>query len=126
MKVWGFYDTLTDMSSLSNGKSNFDEDISGWDVSRVTNMYAMFQGATAFNQDIGGWDVSRVANMQNMFKNASERRLGPPQVGQGGAAARRAAFGSDFESVTRICMPELKVPVPELQQRRGWGAGMLV
>ena len=68
---WCFYDDLTDMSSLFKDNPNFDDDISGWDVSRVTNMYEMFRGATAFNQDIGGWDVSRVANMQNMFNNAA-------------------------------------------------------
>ena len=72
MKEWCFYDTLTDMSSLFNGKSNFDEDISGWDVSRVTNMYAMFQGAAVFNHNIGGWDVSRVVDMKNLFHNAAD------------------------------------------------------
>ena len=28
------------------------EDISGWDVSNVTDMSSMFEGASSFNQDI--------------------------------------------------------------------------
>jgi surface protein len=67
---------VTDMSQLfgdyyGNGNSRwFNDDIGGWDVSRVTNMAGMFEGAESFNQDIGGWDVSRVKNMRNMFLGA--------------------------------------------------------
>ena len=38
----------------------FNQDISKWDVSKVTNMSGMFLRATRFNQDIGSWDVSQV------------------------------------------------------------------
>jgi surface protein len=58
---------VTDMSSLFEGKSTFNDDISGWDVSSVTNMSGMFNGANNFNQDIGGWDVSSLTNMDSMF-----------------------------------------------------------
>jgi len=37
----------------------------------VTSMEYMFRGATAFNQDLGGWDVSRVDSMRGMFHGAS-------------------------------------------------------
>ncbi|MDD9908757.1 MAG: BspA family leucine-rich repeat surface protein, partial [Ahrensia sp.] len=47
--------------------SNFNGDISGWDVSNITTMQSMFSGADAFNQDIGGWDTSSVTNMTSMF-----------------------------------------------------------
>jgi len=46
--------------------SNFNQDISSWDVSNVTNMGSMFVGAS-FNQPIGNWDVSSVTNMRAMF-----------------------------------------------------------
>ena len=37
----------------------------------VTSMEYMFNGATAFNQDLGGWDVSRVDSMRALFSGAS-------------------------------------------------------
>jgi surface protein len=79
----------------------FNQDLSDWDVSKVTdmrgmfkeargvvvrvqqrwgaadvgnktaavtNMESMFDTALAFNQDISGWDVSKVTNMRFMFE----------------------------------------------------------
>ena len=57
---------ITDMTSLFEG-TDFNGDISGWDVSNVTNMYAMFYNCKAFKQDIYNWDVSNVINMSYMF-----------------------------------------------------------
>ncbi|WP_460541089.1 BspA family leucine-rich repeat surface protein [Echinicola sediminis] len=43
--------------------------INNWNVSGLDNMETMFGGeGCAFNQDISGWDVSNVVNMQNLFK----------------------------------------------------------
>ncbi len=61
---------ITDMSYLFDGKSNFDQDISSWDVSQVVNMEKVFNNAHTFNQDISNWDVSSVTNMYAMFFNA--------------------------------------------------------
>ena len=33
------------------------------DLSDVENMSSMFEGATSFNQDIGGWNVSKVCKI---------------------------------------------------------------
>ena len=70
MNTWDV-SLITDMSSLFDGKQNFNEDISDWDVSSVTNMYSMFAEASSFNQDISDWDVSSVTDMDYMFYYAS-------------------------------------------------------
>ncbi|NDD05941.1 MAG: BspA family leucine-rich repeat surface protein, partial [Proteobacteria bacterium] len=49
-------------SSLATAPS-----MASWDTSNVTNMVSMFQGASAFNQNIGGWNTSNVTNMAGMF-----------------------------------------------------------
>jgi surface protein len=59
--------SVTDTRRMFNGAENFNQDISGWDVSSVTNMNRMFNVAKKFNQDIGGWDVSNVTDMAYMF-----------------------------------------------------------
>jgi surface protein len=84
------------MGSMFLGATAFNQNISGWDVTRVNNMFKMFTGATAFNtplnwgiktsnvtnmagmftnasifnQDISTWNVANVTNMSNMFYNA--------------------------------------------------------
>ena len=63
--------SVTDMSFMFSGASNFDGDISSWDVSSVTNMSRTFSGAKVFNGDISSWDVSSVTNMSFMFSGAS-------------------------------------------------------
>ncbi|WP_405383143.1 BspA family leucine-rich repeat surface protein [Maribacter sp. LLG6340-A2] len=59
------------MSELFKNNTKFNQDISAWDVSKVNDMYGMFQGATDFNQNIGNWDVSSVTTMSYLFNNAN-------------------------------------------------------
>ena len=56
---------VTDMS-LMFYDSIFNQPIGSWDVSSVLSMWSMFEDSS-FNQDIGGWDVSSVTNMNSMF-----------------------------------------------------------
>ena len=53
----------------------FNQNIGGWDVSKVTEIGAMFQGATAFNNGgsttINNWNTSRVRYMGGVFLVAS-------------------------------------------------------
>ena len=53
-------------------ESDFNQDLSKWDVSAVTNMQGMFQRARSFNQDVSKWDVSAVTDMASMFYHASD------------------------------------------------------
>ena len=55
----------------AGGTQNFNEDITGWNVSNVTDMSEMFLSCSnSFNQDLSGWDVGNVTNMNQMFYNA--------------------------------------------------------
>ena len=56
---------IIDMSYLFL-ESDFNGDISNWNVSNVTNMEGMFY-SSKFNGDISNWDVSSVKNMGDMF-----------------------------------------------------------
>lgn len=49
----------------------FNEDIGGWDTSKVKSMYGMFHSARSFNQNISRWNVSNVTDMGSMFYCAS-------------------------------------------------------
>ena len=62
---------ITDMTSLFEG-TDFNGDISDWDVSNVTYMRYMFAWCVSFNQDISGWDVSNVTDMRYMFYKCEE------------------------------------------------------
>ena len=50
-------------------QSNFDGDISKWDVSNVEDMSCMFADSE-FNGDISNWDVSKVEYMFYTFLNS--------------------------------------------------------
>ena len=67
---------VTDMSKLFHRKWTFNDDISKWDVSKVTTMRSMFRGvANLSNLNICEWDVSRVTDMTDMFsENTSINR----------------------------------------------------
>ena len=60
---------ITNMNSMFNGATVFNQNISSWNVSSVTNMAGVFSGATSFNQNISSWNVSSVTNMASMFRD---------------------------------------------------------
>ena len=60
---------VTDMSSMFY-HSAFNGDISRWNVSKVTDMSSMFYHS-AFNGDISRWNVSNVTNINGMFEGSS-------------------------------------------------------
>ena len=59
---------IKDMSNLFNG-TDFNGDISNWDVSNVTDMSYMFYNCNNFNKDISQWDVSSIKYNSNIFSN---------------------------------------------------------
>ena len=66
----GITSDVTDMSSMFEGATAANPDVSNWDVSKVTDMTSMFEGATAANPDVSNWDVSKVTDMTDMFNGS--------------------------------------------------------
>lgn len=62
---------VTDMSSLFEGASAFNQNIAGWNTGNVMRMDKMFERAGAFDQPIGTWNTGQVTDMHSMFENAA-------------------------------------------------------
>lgn len=63
----------TTFQLMFNGNTSFNQNIGSWDVSKSTNFTGMFNGATSFNQNIGSWIIitSSTVNMASMFEGAT-------------------------------------------------------
>lgn len=70
--LFGLTDDEFDLLEQSSHHWNelFVEDISRWDVSRVTNFRGMFQMATSFNGNLSNFNTGRVKDMSFMFSDA--------------------------------------------------------
>ena len=70
---------IEDFSYLCEAASNsdFNQNVSGWNVSSATNMKGMFKGCNKFEQNLDSWDVSNAMNTDrrrfriNRFADAS-------------------------------------------------------
>ena len=51
--------------------TNFNGDVSKWDMSRVADISNMFGDATSFNGDISKWVVSSVTDMRQTFTSSN-------------------------------------------------------
>ena len=63
--------SVTDMLSMFQNATAFNQDINHWDTSNIQDMTFMFQNATTFNQNIGDWNTGMVTSMSTMFSGAS-------------------------------------------------------
>ena len=52
--------------------TQFNADVSDWDVSNVRSLGFMFCHARSFNCDLSNWDVSNAVNIKHMFEHAYE------------------------------------------------------
>ena len=61
--------SVTDMSGMFAGQASFNRQIGNWgsNTSNVTDMSWMFMVCTVFNQDLSQWNVSNVTTMEGMF-----------------------------------------------------------
>ncbi|MBT3406191.1 BspA family leucine-rich repeat surface protein, partial [Candidatus Woesearchaeota archaeon] len=68
---WNVSNVMT-MSFMFSNADSFNENISTWDVSSVTDMRYMFWDVDTFNQSISNWDVSSVTQMDGLFSGAED------------------------------------------------------
>ena len=59
------------MSGAFSDMTEFNSDLSSWNVSRVTDMTNMFQNAASFNSDLSRWNVEKVVDMDGIFEGAT-------------------------------------------------------
>ncbi len=62
---------VTDMSNMFNNCRKFNGNIGTWDVSSVTTMAYMFEYCVVFNQDLTTWNTSNVTDMSRMFSRCT-------------------------------------------------------
>ncbi len=67
---WNVSNTTTMMNLFANN-DKFNQDISNWKTSSLQNTQQMFLNASNFNQDISSWDLSNATNISYMFYRAS-------------------------------------------------------
>lgn len=67
---WNITSALIRMEYAFQRCTNFNSNISSWDVSNVTRMTNVFSGTKLFNQPLNSWDTGNVIDMQNTFNNA--------------------------------------------------------
>jgi surface protein len=61
---------VTEMTGMFEITSNFNADISNWNVAKVVALNGMFRQATAFDQDISSWNIANVTNITDMFEDS--------------------------------------------------------
>jgi hypothetical protein len=58
---------VIDMSSMLQGCTSFNGDITRWGTGITKYMKYMFNGATSFNQNLSGWNAANVLDATGMF-----------------------------------------------------------
>ena len=68
---WWNVENVRDMSALFAGAKKFNQPLKNRDTNKVYVMNYMFDWATAFNQPLTNWDTSNVVSMYRMFYKAT-------------------------------------------------------
>ena len=62
---------ITNLYRAFSGAKKVDADMSLWNVSNVTNLISTFENAVEYNQELQFWDISGVNNIRNVLRNAT-------------------------------------------------------
>lgn len=90
---FSFVFALDRNDNISDLMREFNDDISGWDVSSAVNLDRMFRGLEWFDQDLNSWNVSNVKSMKGTF--AFTRRFAGGKCDRYLLHSRRKAHKTD-------------------------------
>jgi len=63
--------SATNINAMLRGQTNYNEDLSSWNVSNVTDMSGVFFGSASFDQNLSSWDIANVTQLTNFAKNTT-------------------------------------------------------
>nr|WP_272873034.1 BspA family leucine-rich repeat surface protein [Mycoplasma phocoeninasale] len=62
---------ITSLKDAFKDCENFNQNLSSWNVERVTDMSSMFENARKFNQNLLNWNVENVKEYKNFYKGSA-------------------------------------------------------
>ena len=77
---------------MLRNQTNYNEDLSSWNVSNVTDMANTFFGSTSFDQNLSTWDIANVTNFTNFSRNITFSTSNYDAILIGWEATLQAAF----------------------------------
>ena len=84
--------SVTSIGSMLRTQTNYNEDLSSWNVSNVVNMSNIFFGSTSFDQNLSSWDIAKVTNFTNFSRDATFSTSNYDAILIGWEATLQAAF----------------------------------
>jgi len=67
---------ITNMGSLFEGATIFNQNLNDWNVSNVEDVSGLFMNARNFDNPIWKWKLSQCRNFTNMFNGAISLTIG--------------------------------------------------
>ena len=96
---------VTTMDNMLRTASVFDKDLNSWNVANVTDMSKIFYGAIKFNGAISKWNTSKVEDMSSMFYDANSFNQPIPTSGTKWNVKKVTDMESMFYNATKFNQP---------------------
>ena len=89
---------VTDLESMFQSATSFNDPIEHWDVITIVSFFSMFNGASNFNQPLNNWTLNPASvDIRAMFRNTRYNQpLNDWNVSGAGSTFRMFSFNPDF------------------------------